>query len=309
MLNVYDGTLGFTIRAEDLTKKLMKLYIEHGSTMSYELPDTDKVKYMCLTGVYCRDEDIQPFYHPFLFMYKDSTVIAGDFRHMVKSNVSTETVNISDVLQDRYNGRMLLYRMLFTGLLIEDPNSFSNINNQLAMMFSEVLSNTISLLVFNKEILPVLKAITNLHYRFMDEDRVTGSVLDHIPIMLLRNIREHTPNYISKLSEIKLPSKTIGDLLNNIKTVIDDRRVQALDSDMLIQSLSRTFYSTNSKELALAMVENRPTFMSILYMVETEGINSKSIFRKIIESKKRIINVKETIRILDKIIKDNLVLV
>jgi len=309
MLNVYEGTLGFTIRSEDLTKKLMKLYIEHGEEMSYELPDTNKVKYMCLTGVYCNNDDIQPFYHPFLFNYKDITVVAGDFRHMVKSNVTTDTVNISDILQDRYNGKMLLYRMLFTGLLLNDPNIFNNINNHLAMMFSEIVSNTISLLIFNKEVTPVLKAITNLHYKFMDEDTVSGSVLDNIPIMLLRNIRESNPTYTSRLENIKLPSRTIGDLLANIKTVIDDRRVQALDSDMLIQSLSRTFYATNNKELALAMIENRPTFMSILYMVETEGINSKSIFRKILDSKKRVINVKETIKILDKIIKDNLILV
>lgn len=311
MLTPYDGTLGVMFDKNKLENELNKYLAKTDTSLSYEVKES-RTKIVIITGKNDDEKEIILFQHPFIFntIYHQQA-IALDMRPYMKSKLD-DMVTISEKLQDRYNGELQMQRLIFTKLMVDDDMDWlSYMNPQLQEAFSDIIATVTSMMLFDRTIVDNVKIAAKLHYVSMDDDESKNKLSEYITKLNRKDISELTHGSLKDLygylslafdrKELMLPSRSIGSLVNNIKIAIMSDRSKGLTSDLYVQTLSRGFFSLDSNNLSIAMIEHLPTFISIIINVMLEGINSKSTFRKILEANKRYIKGKELATELKKI--------
>jgi hypothetical protein len=313
MINVYDGIIGQITDTDKLYHELSKYIINNPEPLNYEIKES-KSKVVIITGKNEEEKKIEPFNHPFIFKdMKGKNVIALDLRLYMKSNLEG-MINVTDYLADRYNGMLQLRRLIFTKLMLdEEDDALAFVDKNLNLGFSSVISSVASMLVYDRSLNDISFTTAAIHYSTMDLDGEIDlpTLIDILPIRLSKRLMQgDLTDLYKKISvnwtNLVIPSKEPMDLIHNIQVLSNNDRVNGLTTDMFVNSISRMYYALNSKELALALMYNKPTFISAYYAALKEGINSKSIMRKILDSRKSIIKTKETIKVIEDIINDQI---
>jgi len=317
MNNIYEGTLGSFQDLDKLETELNKYLAKNNENLSYEVKE-NRVKVIIITGKNEDEQDISLFQHPFIFnTVRGDEAIALDMRPFMKHKLD-DMVSISDKLQDKYNGMLQLQRLVFTKLIMDDDVDWlPYIKPQLTEAFSSIIATTTSMMVFDRELVGAVSIVAKLHILSMDDEDKLNKLTDYITRLNRKDINELTHGDLKDLygylslaferGELILPSRSIGSLTKNVKTSIMTGRGEGLTSDLYVQTLSRGFFSLDSKNLAIGIVEHLPTFMAVIINVMLEGVNSKSTFRKILEGNKRNVKGKELATQLKEVFENELV--
>lgn len=306
MLNVYDGTLGMFFDKEKTAMILNKFIANHrGDNLAYEF-DEGQTKLVILTGKYEDEKEIDYLTNPFVFKLLDGYEgLAIDLRPYMKSKVE-DIISVKDSLRDKYNGNLELERAIFNLKFLDRETEWLIYTKQaLVDSFGLIMSHVVSMLLFDKSIEDKVKIISKLHMLTMDDKEGSKERFEEyihrlnkkdLTAMKYGDLQDFATVLKSKFEsgDLVLPSRSIGSLVENIKVGIASERADGITPDLLIQALSRTFFSIDSKKLSIAMVEHMPTYIAVLINVMVEGINSKSSFRKIMDSNKRLVPAKET---------------
>ena len=303
--DIYTGTNGVFFDKDKLVYKLSEYIINSGENLNYEIIE-NRTKVVIITGKNELEKDLPFWNHPVVFEVKRETTVAIDLRPYMKSKLD-DIITVREHLQDKYNGTLQLYRLVFTKLILDNElHWLVYVRQQLAEALASIVSTSIALILYDRSINDIVKIVSKLQLfslTIFDKD-LEDVKLDEIVSKLPRDdLKELVKGDLQELyaklqfkygsGELVLPTTTIGSLVTNIQALVPNDRAKGLTPDILLQPLSRGFYSLNSKELALGMLEDLPTLISVLVMVIKEGINAKSNFRKIIDSNKRNINPKE----------------
>jgi len=316
MLNIYEGTLGLFFDKDKLEHELRNLLSISGDTLQYEFQDGN-TGLVIITGKNENEKKILPFEHPFIFTgLSKRQYVAIDLRAFMKSNIEN-IVTIAEGLNDRYNGELQLRRLIYTRMMLDGEYGWLRpIRNNLVDVFSIIIRQLTNIITFDKSLAEKAELIAKIHFVTVNEEnKITlDNVIDRLPQKTQQSLHngalKHDYEMLQKLytlNKLILPSRTIGSLVNNIKALSNTERANALTTDIYSQILSRSFYSFDSSSLGIAMVENIPTFLSIYIAVVKEGINSKSTFRKIINSYKTVLKPKDTVDLLIKAYKENVI--
>jgi len=297
--DVYTGTLGTFFNREELVFKLNELMTKVGGSLSYEVVE-QRTKVVILTGVNDTEQDVPSFQHPLIFKtIRGEDAVAIDMRPFMKSKL-VDMITVREKLQDKYNGMLMLYRLILTKLLLDGETFLlGSLHNPTMEAFSSIVKTTTSMLLYDESIKEPVELVSDLHFISMDmtEDvKDKTKIIELLPRDKVAKILKGDYSYIyNKILDdtITLPSTTIGSLTTNIREAINNKRAKGLTADILMQSLSRGFYSLDSRDLAIAMVEDKPTLTALLYMTITESINSKGAFNKVIHGNSRFIKPKE----------------
>ena len=303
MLNVYDGTLGVFLDKDKLATEINRYLVKNDEPLNYEVREYD-TKIVIITGKNEEEKEISLFQHPFIFKtLRGDDAIALDMRPYMKNKLDN-IITVREGLVDKYNGILQLQRLVFTNILYKDANNewLSYSRQQLLEAFGVLFSTMTSMMVFDRTITDNVKVISKLHMLSMDveEDlkleefigrlsRKDISDLTHGPLKELYG----KMNLMYDRGDLVLPSRSLGSLVNNIKVLDDTGRCEGLTVDLYTQTLSRGFFSLDSKNLSIALVEHLPTFIAVVINVMLEGVNSKASFRKILEANKRAVKGKE----------------
>lgn len=312
--DIYGGTAGTLVDIDKITYNLSKYIIEHGGRLNYEVLE-DRSKIVIITGKNEQERELPTWGHPLVFKHNNQQCIAMDFRAYMKSNL-TDITTIRECMLDKYNATLQLQRLVFTKLLVDEKDDWvPYVKNGMSEIFGTLISNVTSTTLLDTSIKDSVSIVAKLHVLslIMDED----STIDH----LLMKLPKTDNNFLyseegkqlvariksmSKRDEMYFPSTTIGELVNNIQAIISSDRANGLTSDIYVQLLSRSVYSLDGNGIALAMIEDLPTLLSITIMAMTESINSKGSFRKIIDGNKYKIDHKNITEVLLKTFKENL---
>ena len=316
MLNLYNGTLGYTIDQKSLTDELERYRIlNEDSIFTGELPKHPTIKFLPILNNDDTTKDIKYFRHPLLYKNaRNEQVIALDFRLFMKKDL-TDITSIRSSLLDRYNGELLLYRGLFIYLFLTNKNIFNSIDNDLAIAFASTPSTILARMTHDTNVLESTNLACLIYYKSLDS-KITSikEVVDSLPMTELikfknsHNYNDVMDNLLDKEStgEIQSPVKSLDDLILLIKLISNSKRLQHLNKDLYINSLARGFYSNNNPEYVVAFNENKATWIAILYMILTESINKKSSIFKSIKGRGRAINIKSITTTIKNIIDDQL---
>jgi len=317
MRDLYNGTLGTLFDTREIIFKLTEYAINQTESLSYEFA-TDRTKIVIITGKNDEEKALPNWQHPIIYTNtRRETTVAIDMRPYMVSNL-TDMITVREKLQDKYNGTLLLYRLVFTKLILdEDTTWFSHVKNELLESFSKIISTTVGMILYDKTITTPVEMVSKLHLlsvSFNDKDHRLKHIIEKlnredINSMLHGENKElyRKLNKAADDNKLEIPSTTIGSLVDNIKVAVDNDRADGITEDVMIQSLSRSFYGIDSKTLSIAMVEDLPSLIAVLVMVITEGINSKSNIRKILDNSKRTTKPKELSKFLMDVYKGEIV--
>jgi len=303
MIDIYEGTLGAFLDKDKLEASINSYLAKTNDNLAYEFKE-GRTKLIIITGKNDLEKDIDLFQHPLIFKtVRGDDAIALDMRPYMKSKLD-DMVTVHEKLQDKYNGELQLQRLIFTKLMYEGETDWlPYVKPQLVEAFGSIISTTTSMMVFDRTIIDNVNIVSKLHMLTMDDVEDSHKLTDYIMRLNRKDIKELQHGSMKDLfgllthefskKEFVLPSRTIVNMVNNIKTIIPTGRGEGLTSDLYIQVLGRGFFSLDSKNLSIAMAEHLPTFMAIIINVMLEGINSKSTYRKILDSNKRNVKGKE----------------
>ena len=313
MHDVYTGTLGTFFNREEVTFKLNEVLSHTTGSLSYEVVE-DKARVVILTGANEIEQEVPIFQHPLIFdTVRGEKAVACDLRPFMKAKLD-DMISVREKLDDKYNGMMQLYRLILTKLLVDGERYWLGILKDYMMeSFSAIMRTNVSILTFDETAKRPVDLISKLHFVSLDIDGKIDDktkILELLPRTDVVDILKGNYTYIyNKILDgsIVLPSRTIGSLTNNIKAAIDKKRANGLTVDVIIKSLSTGFFSLDRQGMAIAMVEDKPTLATIMYMVLNESINSKSTFRKIIHGARRYTKPNEFVKSFTKIVNDQFV--
>lgn len=315
MLNIYDGTLGMLSNMDKVEHELNKYISSTTDDLSYEVKE-DKSRVVIITGKNEQEKELPIWGNPLIFKdVRGNDTVAIDLRPYMKAKLD-DMIVVSDMLQDKYNGMMQMYRLVFTKLMLDDDISWlSSVNLFIEESFASIITTSTTMMTFDNSIADKVNVIAKLHYLTMDEEELS-KIEDYIyrlpkqdiNALIKGDLKDLGTALISKFraGELMFPSRTIGSLVENIKVLLDTTRTDGLEPDLYLQTLSRSFYSMDSKSLSVGFIENKPTLFAILIMVTTEGINSKSSLRKILNSNKRACKPNETAKTLIEVYNDQI---
>lgn len=298
MGNVYSGTLGTFVDTDKIEYMINEHIFTVDSDLNYEFVE-DRCKLVIITGKNDSEKALPSWSHPLVFKSTvNENIVAIDLRPYMKANLK-DIITIRDNVNDKYNATILLYRMVFTKL-IEDKEThwMSSVVPSLMEAFSNIIATTISIILYDNVNTDAIKIVSKIHFlSLINGDDDLENLIKKLPREDIQNLLNgdlsHIYNRLNNTKDLIIPSTTIGSLVTNIKLITDSDRTNGLNVDVLSQSLTRGFYSIDSKELAFAILEDLPSLIAVLTMVISEGINSKSTFRKIMNNNKRKIHPKE----------------
>jgi len=312
MLNIYDGTLGALVNTGKIIDAINHYVINSDGGLNYEVKTNDGVEVVCILGINDEENKIPSFMHPLVYTnHKGVKTVAMDFRLYVKQKIE-DVINVSDVLRDKYNGEIALNRLIFTKLFVEENTNFlTQINSYVAESIGNLISTIITTIVYDREVVDPARIAALLQYYTTDIDNEIDvlTAVHKLPLVELKNtLKANSPilkNMYDNSEDLTLPSKTINDMVDNIYYISNSERLKSLTSDMLLSGISRSFFSSNNKEMGIAIVEHRPTLLAIILAVMTNNMNSKSALKKTIDSRKSITKPKDMVAVLLDVIKDN----
>ena len=314
MIDLYKGTLGLKYNKEDIVKSLIQYLIKSDEDLSFGVKET-KTKVMFITGLNELENDIPTFYHPVIFEYKNETYVAMDIR-LFCNPPKDNTISIEKLLRDKNNGNIAVYRTILTKMFLDNDTRFLlAINKSVFNMFSNLLNTIYRNSTMDSQLTPYVMLGYNYHYlTFERKDKIDcNSISREIYDNVLNLVRAYDVNIVDTLvngcreNKIPNPSVLIGDLTDVISYVGQDTRAEKMTSDLLMMTLSRTFFAVNSSELAIAMVESKANLIAILYGVLSNTFQKKSIMYKTIDFGKKYNNMKEFISVMDRTIKEQIV--
>ena len=312
MIDLYKGTLGLKHNKEQIVKFLIEYLIKTDEDLTYGVKE-DKTKVMLITGKNELESSIPTFYHPVIFDYKNEKYVAMDMRLFVSK--PKDNFPIENLIRDKNNGNIALYRLILTKMFLDNDLRFLlAVNKSIFDMFSSIINNIYKNMTMDSQLLPYISLGCNYHYlTFENNDKIDCNQLPrNIFENVLNVVKINNPNLITDLvdlcknDKIPNPSLLIGDLTNVISTLGKNTRANKITSDLLMMTLSRSFFALNSNELAIAFTESKANMIAILYGVLSNSFQKKSIMYRTVDFGKRYNNMKEFISIMDRVINEQL---
>jgi len=312
MLDLYQGTLGLKHNKDSIVKSLINYLIKTDEDLTYGVKE-EYSKVMIITGKNELENEIPTFYHPVIFDYKGENYVAMDMRLFV-TKPKDELVNIERIIKDTNNGHIALYRLILTKMFVDNNKRFLlAVNKSVFDMFSGLINNIYRNTTMDTQLLPYISLACNYHYNTFENKKIN---CDDIPRLTFDNVinivKTYNINILNKLvdlcrnNKIPNPSLLLGDLVEVISSLGSDTRASKITSDVLLMTLSRSFFALNSSELSIAFIESKANMIAILYGILSNSFQKKSIMYKTIDFGKRYNNMKEFLNVMDRVIKEQI---
>ena len=319
MLNIYDGTLGQLVDTSAIAQQLINYQINFKKPLNYNIKENG-VNVTAILGINETENKLPVFDHPLVYKdHMDNQYIAGDYRLYTKAKLHYDDIlDIRETFKDKYNGMLQLKRLIFNQVFLEKGFSpIYGININLMESFAAILDQVLVSILFDKNIFDAVHLAAYIHWISMDDERdniTIEDIIHRMPRKYLFNLmnnrltitKEQFLN-ITNSDEFILPSRTIYDLVNNMSLLDPTGKLDRINVDMLVDLLAKTFFGLNRTELAIGMVEHKPTFLAILHTSLTEGMARNTLIKKTVTNRKILTKPKDIVSKLDMIINDDFI--
>ncbi len=311
MLDLKNSTMAVFKNSDKISLMINQYVVNYGESLSYEYVEGDN-RLVFITGKNSAEINLPLFTQPIIIdNVSGGKLIAVDLRQFMKSRLDG-MLAISDKMKDSYNATIEVNRAVFTKIELDGKDDYMNfLDLSLMINFSTILTNLLTMLLYNTNINSYVDIICKLHWLTMDLDTepklnelVQQLPRDDAKALLKGDLKDLYKNivFLEANDEFTLNSKTIHDLLGNINSILPETVSSGLDVDTLISLVSRAFIAINSKELAVDFIENKNTFKAILIAVVNNSMNNNGSMKKILDKTKRITSFDKVVKELEIII-------
>lgn len=274
MLTARDTTLGETLVRSSDEKNLASIYY----SFDERVKDYNGAYTLFIDNVVLNEfPDAPTLVHPYLVEVNDKKILFGDIRLFINKKESDRTGTIVSS-----NPTELAFTTLRTQLnALWVAGEQDNMRRSLSLsnkIFAGWLSDTITKRFgLNPEDQLAIYVLTHFYYKtlFYSKDEFSEDEkleFAHHTIKDSRVPAKFVMGIFDKIGKMA----NISDYLENMKKIVESRRIQEINLGVLITIIGTTWYGTNSKEILTVALEHPPTFIAIAAVAVTQRFYKKS---------------------------------
>jgi len=295
----YDTSYGSLLNILPIKNKIMKYLIDaENDNLNYEYANMDNHRLVIITGKNSAEKELPIWTFPILMeAINGDKVVAIDIRKYVKK-VTEDVLNIADIVKDSGSVTFLTLAARYVGEL--DAGNYGLIKNierstvsAFSIWLSDSLNSAIMLNPVEKVRLEVICAFYG--YRLFMEESIKLSDIEVMKTKISKT-KLSLPMTIKAISDIinKLDYKlnSLDDLVRNILLGLDSEKLDVINKNVLLSTLSNSWYGVGAGETVMIAVENLPLLICLIYSAIDNKSYKRSRIAAILNRNNRKINGK-----------------
>lgn len=318
IISPYDTTMGSHISVDKAKQEVSKyISVTNNKLLGYEFlggVDHDSSSYknrlVIITGFDHTEKELPLFDHPLIVKdLKGYEYVAVDVRKYIKP-ITEQPVDVLAVAKDQGSVLFIVLRALLTIDFIEGntgvlSNQFKAISSAYGMFIANILSTSIGLNPMEKLAIEITGA-SFANMMFVDNKDIEN--MQNTILGRLSNTKFSLPfnvKYVQEvLSKIDPTARTIDELVNNIKLIIDESKATMITKDVIINLLSSFWFGPGDKQTMIMSLEHAPTWVALMYASIADRNFRKSRLAMMLEKFNKSINPSDFEKALEQYIKN-----
>lgn len=280
---MYDASLG------KITSEIEKILVSnrlYKPEDSNPIVDKDQLDYGFITGLNTQELAVPNFIHPVVVKTKDKEIIVSDVRHCVRVSSTSSFGSSEVVVKNSSEFEYVKARLLSTRAWIDNPSaniSFRGFNTLPLTIYSSWISEAVAKrYALDPKDQLTLAIIACFFYITLFENKPVRSEDEILKFINIINRATRAPsNMISNVAYKLEELNNVNDFCENIKSILENPRLEDFNTGVLITLIGNTFFGTNAKELLAVSLEHPPTFISTVFTAFKEKTFKHSVLGKL----------------------------
>jgi len=300
-IDAYKTSMGSAINMLPIIKKIADYLVKTNGDLNYEYADTKDTGLVFITGINDDEKELPVWDHPIIMEdVRGKTIIVSDIRKYVKPEEGMDT--LEKHIKDQTGFTFCIIRALITlDFITGNLGELRNIERNVTSGFVGWVSDSIASKTYLNPGEKTLMDIAIAHYLLI---LMNGNDVDRLDIdTIISKIANTKLSYPinrklveESVNKLKHKIDGINTLADNIEILINNGTTR-VDSNVIVQVLSNSWFGHGGDRMAIIAIENVPTWISMLYINIIEKSFKRSRIAMIVQKNKRAIDT-------DKIDKD-----
>ena len=308
----YNTGYGSLLNVKPIKDKILKYLIDaDNDNLNYEYTNMDNHRLVIITGKNDSEKELPIWTFPMLLeTISGDKVVAIDIRKYVK-NVTEDIMYISDIVKDKGSVDFLILAARLVGELDEgNYGIIKNIERSIVTAFSIWISDSLNSAVMLNPVEKVkLEVICAVYgYRMFMSESIERSDIEVLKAKISKT-KLSLPMSIKTVGDIidKLDYKidTLDDLVKNIKLGLDSEKLEVINKNVMLSTLSSSWYGVGAGETVMIAVENLPLLVSMIYSAMENKSYKRNKIATILNRNNRKIDGKTMINSINIYLKEN----
>jgi hypothetical protein len=249
------------------------------------LVNNGEYKAIFITGKFSDEADIPLFTHPITIKnFQGKNYLVTDLRLFLGRWDNTN--DIETIIKNRTEFNFAKSRAMLNLIWLNEGTS--TLKNNLAFpasVFSAVVSEAIGrVYALDFSDLITLGILAEIYYLslFIDSDTLTDDDKQKIVSHIIRSGKIR-PEVVYTIIDKLGPIKDLSSFCDNISKIVENVRLEKINSAILLTILNNSWYGTNAKEIISVSLEHPPTWMALVYTALSEKTFKSSVIFKTAE--------------------------
>lgn len=281
----YETTAGSVISTKSIVVAIKEHIIKDGNFDNLRVRNDDHLRPVFITGSAPSENNIPLFAHPITIKNTQNDVlICADLRFFVRKDTPLDNIekSIKNVTEFNFAKSRLILSMIWqTG----NEGKIKNNLNFAATVYSAWLSEAIAknyALDFKDQ--TTLAVLTNYFYQtlFYEDNTFDEDTKQRIATQVIKATK--TPaEFVFEVIDRIGPMTSIEDYCVQVRTVLENVRLNNFNLPMLLTIVKNSWYGTNAKEVICVALEHPPTWCAVVFAALSERTYKSSIIYRIAE--------------------------
>jgi len=299
IVNPYKTSFGSLINIEPVEEAIVKALVHSSGNLNYEYACEDEGTLSFITGKDEYEKELPVWTHPITLKdHKGNENTVIDLRSYVKPTESF--TNLSDIVKNKSGYNFTVLRALLTyqyqngnyGVMRTDEKT---IVNAFSYWIADSLNSGIMLNPIEKLGVEIAAAHFYLAMLSREGEIDNDLILNKISKLKL-SIPINLKTVISNTKDFKTDLKTIDDLVENIKIAIGGAKTGMVDTNILVNVISNSWFGPGGSETIIISIENPATWISMLYSAANDNTYKRTRLATIVNKYKSKLKLKDFIK-------------
>jgi len=308
--NPYNTSFGSLINVTPIEEKLAKFLITNGSNLNYEYDSSEDATLVFITGKNDEEKELPLWEHPIVFNdHKGNIAVAVDLRKFVKVT-NEDFLTLSEIIRDNSGFQFTVLRTLVTYEYVSGNfGRFRSVERTIYSSFAYWVADSLSAGIMLTPDEKVKTEVAVLHYiSLIMVNGEIGNEEVNTAIIKIANSKLSLPLNIkvvkSIVSTLNNSVESIDDLVNNIKIVLGESKAVMLDTNVLVNILSTSWFGPGGSETVIMATEDIATWIAMLFVSAEDNTYKRTRLSTIIHKYKTKVKLTDFVKYMELYVKE-----
>jgi len=302
IVDPYETSIGSMINTSKITDAISKYLVEaDDNNLNYEYENGTDTKLVFITGKNDEEQKLPLWEHPLAFQdVRNNNILAVDLRKFVNPKKGDFT-NLKDIIRDGGGFEFTIVRTLLTlDFLEENYGVLRNVQKNYAAGFAFWVSTSLTSALMLSPVEKLNVEIASLFYFYMmhvngtpdmsDVATVKNKILNtKLSLPINKNVVE------SIVNKLDITTLELDGLVENIKIAVGEAKSGLINTNVVINIISNSWYGPGASETILMGTEHIPTWIAMMFSASNNKTYKKTRLANILDTNKTKLKLKEFI--------------